>query len=98
MLPDVYPLGDDVESYIAIEHGFGHLLDIGVIQPRLGPLYSWSSDALQLPALKTSSAARSPGMHGTSLMTPYGGSRLDSLAPCAEWFGADRPAQLVGGS
>lgn len=51
VLPDVYPLGDDVESYIAIEHGFGHLLDIGVIQPRLGPLYRWSADVLQLPAL-----------------------------------------------
>lgn len=51
VLPDRYPLGDDVESYIAIEHGFGHVLDIGVIQPRLGPLYRWSADVLQLPGL-----------------------------------------------
>jgi hypothetical protein len=51
VLPDRYPLGDDVETYVAAEHGFGHLLDIGVIQPRLGPLYSWSADELELPSL-----------------------------------------------
>jgi hypothetical protein len=53
VLPDRYPLGDDVGSYIAIEHGFGHMLDIGVIQPRLGPLYQWSADVLGLPELRT---------------------------------------------
>ena len=35
VLPDRYPLGDDVDTYIAVEHGFGHMLDIGVIQPRI---------------------------------------------------------------
>lgn len=53
VLPDRYPLGDDVDTYIAMEHGFGHMLDIGVIQPRLGRLYGWSSDELALPALRT---------------------------------------------
>lgn len=52
VLPDRYPLGDDVENYIAVEHRFGHLLDIGVIQPRLDSLYRWSADELQLPALR----------------------------------------------
>ncbi|MDG4665961.1 hypothetical protein [Mycobacterium sp. 236(2023)] len=51
ILPDRYPLGDDVGNYIAIEHGFGHALDIGVIQPRLRSLYRWSADQLGLPAL-----------------------------------------------
>ncbi|WP_240163007.1 hypothetical protein [Mycolicibacterium sphagni] len=52
VLPDRYPLGDDVENYIAAEHGFGHLLDIGVIQPRLDSLYRWSAEELQLPGLR----------------------------------------------
>jgi hypothetical protein len=52
VLPDRYPLGDDVENYVAAEHGFGHLLDIGVIQPRLDSLYRWSADELQLPAVR----------------------------------------------
>jgi len=52
VLPDRYPLGDDVDTYIALEHGFGHMLDIGVIQPRLGRLYDWASDELALPALR----------------------------------------------
>jgi hypothetical protein len=52
VLPDRYPLGDDVDSYVAVEHGFGHLLDIGVIQPRIGHLYGWSAKELALPALR----------------------------------------------
>jgi hypothetical protein len=52
VLPDRYPLGDDVDTYIAVEHGFGHLLDIGIIQPRLGRLYDWSSSELGLPGLR----------------------------------------------
>ncbi len=35
ILPDSYPLGDDVDLYVALEHGFGHMLDIGVILPRI---------------------------------------------------------------
>jgi len=53
VLPDRYPLGDDVDTYVAAEHGFGHLLDIGVIQPRLRRLYDWSSSELALPGLCT---------------------------------------------
>jgi hypothetical protein len=51
VLPDRYPLGDDVDTYIAAEHGFGHMLDIGVIQPRFRQLYGWSSKALGMPGL-----------------------------------------------
>ncbi|MGW6697433.1 hypothetical protein [Nocardia sp. NPDC055049] len=49
ILPHRYPLGDDVETYIADEHGFGRLLDIGVIAPRLRPLYEWSAIELGRP-------------------------------------------------
>jgi hypothetical protein len=52
VLPDRYPLGDDVDSYIAVEHGFGHMLDVGVIQPRIRQVYDWSSDELRMPALR----------------------------------------------
>ncbi len=51
VLPDRYPLGDDAENYIAMEHGFGHALDVGVIQPRLAALYRWSADQLGIPEL-----------------------------------------------
>lgn len=51
VLPDRYPLGDDVETYVAVEHGFGHMLDVGIIAPRFSGLYDWSADVLGLPAL-----------------------------------------------
>jgi hypothetical protein len=52
VLPDRYPLGDDVETYVDAEHSFGHLLDVGVIVPRVGRLYDWSARELGLPGLK----------------------------------------------
>lgn len=52
VLPDRYPLGDDVDSYVAIEHLFGHTLDVGVIQPRIPQLYRWSAEELGLPGLQ----------------------------------------------
>lgn len=52
VLPDEYPLGDDVERHIALEHGLGHALDVGVIAPRLRRLYDWSAEELGLPALR----------------------------------------------
>ena len=51
VLPDDYPLGDDLDSYVSAENSVGHLLDVGVIVPRLGPLYKWSATELGLPAL-----------------------------------------------
>ena len=51
VLPDRYPLDDDVWRYVDAENGFGHLLDVGVIVPRLASLYAWSADELGLPGL-----------------------------------------------
>lgn len=48
ILPATYPLGDDVERYVALEHQVGRLLDIGVIQPRLRQVYDWSAAELGL--------------------------------------------------
>ncbi|MGO9924860.1 MAG: hypothetical protein ACLPLP_01625 [Mycobacterium sp.] len=52
VLPDRYPLGDDLAPYLRAEHGIGHLLDVGVIQPRLERLYDWSASELGLPDLR----------------------------------------------
>jgi hypothetical protein len=51
VLPDVYPLELDVESYIADEQRLGRLLDYAVIVPRLQPLYEWSAEDLGEPRL-----------------------------------------------
>lgn len=51
VLPARYPLDDDVSRYVDAEHSLGHLLDVGVIVPRLTPLYGWSARELELPAL-----------------------------------------------
>lgn len=51
VLPDRYPLDDDLDSYIGAENRFGHLLDVGIIIPRLAELYAWSARELDLPAL-----------------------------------------------
>ncbi len=43
VVPDRYPLDDDLEAFVADEHTLGLLLDRGVIGPRLGELYAWSA-------------------------------------------------------
>ncbi|MFD3702073.1 hypothetical protein ACFWUP_02890 [Nocardia sp. NPDC058658] len=53
ILPDRYPLSDNVETYISDEHGFGRLLDIGIIAPRVNHLYAWSSVELDQPDLSS---------------------------------------------
>ena len=53
MLPDDYPLGEDVESYVVAEHNFGHVLDVGIVVPRLERLYHWSADVLGLRGLSS---------------------------------------------
>jgi hypothetical protein len=50
-VPDRYPLDDDLTRYVEAEHHIGHLLDVGVIVPRLGRLYDWSAGELGLPGL-----------------------------------------------
>ena len=52
VLPARYPLGEDVERYVTAENRFGHLLDFGIIQPRLAQLYEWSAEELGLPDLR----------------------------------------------
>ncbi|MGD9694079.1 MAG: hypothetical protein AB7V42_00275 [Thermoleophilia bacterium] len=52
VLPNRYPLNDDVESHLRLESGIGHLLDLGVILPRLPALYDWSARELGEPALR----------------------------------------------
>ena len=52
VLPDRYPLGEDLTPYLRAEHGVGQLLDVGVIQPRLKLLYDWSARDLAIPGLR----------------------------------------------
>jgi hypothetical protein len=52
VLPDRYPLGEDVTAFVEAEHGFGHLLDIGFIEPRGERLYDWSAAELDIPDLR----------------------------------------------
>jgi hypothetical protein len=52
VLPDRYPLGDNLAPYLRAEHGIAHLLDVGVIQPRLELLYDWSACDLAIPGLR----------------------------------------------
>lgn len=52
VLPDSYPLGDHLDPYVRDENGFGRLLDIGVIRPRVDRLYDWSADELGIPELR----------------------------------------------
>ena len=52
-MPDRYPLTRDLQWYIDNEHGFGRILDLGLIQPRLEVLYSWSAAELSIPELST---------------------------------------------
>jgi hypothetical protein len=51
VLPDRYPLGLDVERYVADEQRLGRLLDYAVIAPRLQHLYEWSAEELVEPRL-----------------------------------------------
>lgn len=60
VLPDRYPLGEDVAPYLAAEHGFGQILDVGLIQPRASQLYDWSSEELALPGLRALLGGETP--------------------------------------
>ena len=51
ILPDRYPLDDDVEPYLHGEQTFGRILDKGIIQPRLRVLYDWAAQELGLPGV-----------------------------------------------
>src|SRR2546423_10989519 len=47
VLPNRYPLAQDVERYIADEQRIGRLLDYAVILPRLQRVYEWSAEELR---------------------------------------------------
>jgi hypothetical protein len=51
ILPDRYPLEEDVTPYLTGERSLGRVLDKGIIQPRLRVLYDWAADELGLPGL-----------------------------------------------
>jgi hypothetical protein len=51
VLPDRYPLDDEVAAYVAAERNIGQMLDYGLIGPRLQQLYEWSAEELDEPAL-----------------------------------------------
>jgi hypothetical protein len=51
VLPDRYPLAEDVEDYIEGEHRLGRLLDYAVIVPRTQRVYEWSAGELREPGL-----------------------------------------------
>jgi hypothetical protein len=52
VLPDRYPLADDVERYIVAEQRLGRILDYAVIVPRLQSLYEWSAEELGEPRVR----------------------------------------------
>lgn len=52
VLPDEYPLSENVQSYLKDELGLGRLLDYGVILPRLQQIYEWSAHELAAPGLQ----------------------------------------------
>jgi nucleoside-diphosphate-sugar epimerase len=51
VVPNRYPLGRDVETYIAEEQRLGRLLDYAVIAPRAQRMYEWSAEELGEPRL-----------------------------------------------
>jgi hypothetical protein len=51
VLPDRYPLSDDVTQYVAMERNIGQILDYGLVRPRLQDLYEWSAAELDEPGL-----------------------------------------------
>ena len=53
VMPDRYPLAHDVTWYLDAEQRFGRVLDLGLIQPRLEQLFSWSAAELSIPELAT---------------------------------------------
>ena len=60
VLPARYPLDDDLSSYVNAENRLGHLLDVGIIVPRLDQLFDWSASELGLPALNALLAHQGP--------------------------------------
>jgi hypothetical protein len=60
VLPNHYPLADDVGTYIADEQRLGRLLDYAVILPRIQRVYEWSTEQLGEPRLRELARDGSP--------------------------------------
>ncbi|HUC00376.1 MAG TPA: hypothetical protein VMS11_11170 [Solirubrobacterales bacterium] len=60
VVPNRYPLADEVERYVGEENGFGRTLDYTVIRPRLQRLYEWSAAELREPRAATLISAGTP--------------------------------------
>src|SRR5262245_55617979 len=53
VMPDHYPLTQDLQWYLDAEQRLGRALDLGIIRPRFDLLYSWSAAELSIPDLAT---------------------------------------------
>src|SRR5262245_38375429 len=51
VMPARYPLTRDLQWYLDAEQRFGRILDLGLVQPRLELLFSWSAAELAIPEL-----------------------------------------------
>jgi hypothetical protein len=60
VLPDRYPLLDELETYLADENSAGRAADYGVIVPRIQALYNWSAGVLGNPELRELARDGSP--------------------------------------
>jgi hypothetical protein len=60
VLPDRYPLLDELETYLVDENSLGRLADYGVIAPRIQALYEWSAAELGHPKLRDLARDGSP--------------------------------------
>jgi hypothetical protein len=60
VLPDHYPLADELESYLVNENTVGRILDYGVIGSRIQTLYDWSAGELGHPELRELARNGSP--------------------------------------
>jgi hypothetical protein len=60
VLPDRYPLLDELETYLVDENSVGRLADYGVIAPRIQALYHWSAAELGQPELSELARDGSP--------------------------------------
>jgi hypothetical protein len=60
VLPDRYPLLDELETYLVDENSLGRLADYGVIAPRIQALYEWSARELGHPPLRELARDGSP--------------------------------------
>ena len=97
VLPNRYPLGDDVAPFVAGENGFGRLLDYGIIQPRLRALYDWSARELGQPELAGLLVGDIPPTPGTRRRPPTGRRRpARSPGSPGRWSppGPDGPGRL----